>query len=114
MRWVCTRDELFSLFPSTFANTTVVCCCQSPAIVSTTGSSDRFSENTRENGSVEAVHTADATDATDVTDAIEAAANPNLMDAVEEHEDNVEGSQEDDIGPEDVPGGVSMPTEASS
>ena len=49
-----------------------------------------------------------------MTDAIEAAVDPSVMEAVEEQEDNVEGGQEDQVGPEDnvVPDGVSMPTEA--
>ena len=52
-------------------------------------------------------------DAADVTDAIEEAVDPSVMGAVEEQEYNLEGSQEDDIGPEDkaVSGGVSIPTE---
>ena len=108
---VATIDFSF-IIATTCSNTTILCCCQSPAIVSTTGSSEHSSEKTRESGSANPIDTADATDATDVTDAIEAAVDPDLMDAVEEHEDNVEGSQEDDIGPGDVPGGVSMPTEA--
>jgi len=68
---------------------------QSPAIVSTTCSSDR-SENTRDSGSVDAEDAADATDAADVIDAkdaMEAAVDPSVMDAAEEQEDNVEGIQ---------------------
>ena len=104
---------LLSIFVTIFANTTVLCCCccccccQSPAIVSTTGSSERSSENTRD--------TTDTISTADVADAIEAAVDPSVLDALEEQEDNVEGGQEDELGPEDiqVPGGVSMPSEAT-